>query len=91
MKKVERSVKTDRFEAVLVYWQHEQEDFYPAVGAVAAPAAQESYLMIGPPGGPLARIDGVDASIVMLLLQTTMMGGGTLVRPRFSPQGHCGV
>lgn len=76
MKKVERSVKTDRFEAVLVYWEPESTDFYPSTQSPVVPAPiQESYLMIGPPGGPLARIDGVDASIVMLLLQSTMTGG----------------
>lgn len=87
MKKVERSVKTDRFEAVLVYWQAEDSDFYPGPGVPPPAQAQESYLMIGPPGGKLARIDGVDASIVMLLLQTTMMGGHTCGPRRIAPGG----
>lgn len=94
MKKVERSVKTDRFEAVLVYWEPESSDFYPSTPLPAAPATtQESYLMIGPPGGPLARIDGVDASIVMLLLHSTMTGGpgaGRFIPRGMSPVG-CGV
>lgn len=77
MKKVERAVKTDRFEAMLVYWEPESVDFYPSTPLAAAP-----------PGGPFARIDGVDASIVMLLIQ--MIGGGSLARPRIS-HGGCGV
>lgn len=83
MKKVERAVKTDRFEEVLVYWEPESQDFYP--GSAAPATTQESYLMIGPPGGPLARIDGVDASIVMLLLHSTMTGGPGA--GRFIPRG----
>lgn len=87
MKKIERAVKTDRFEAVLVYWEPESEDFYPGPGGAATPTVQESYLLIGPPGGQLARIEGVDASIVMLLLQTTMLGGHTCGRMVRSPGG----
>lgn len=64
MKKVERPVRTERFEAVLVHWEMTAEDFSSA----KQPEVPENYLMIGPPGGPLARLDGVDASIVMLLL-----------------------
>lgn len=89
MKKVERSVKTDRFEALLVYWEPESEDIYPMPGTARDTTAQENYLMIGPPGGPLARVDGVDASIVMLLLQLTMTGTGRMVRPIH--HGGCGV
>ncbi len=64
MKKTERRVSTDRFDAVLVRYEAEESDF-----AAQKPfEVPESYLMLGPPGGPLARIDGVDSGIVLLLL-----------------------
>ncbi len=81
MKKLERRVSTDRLDAILVTHQAEESDF-----AQQKPfEIPESYLMLGPPGGPLARIDGVDAGIVMLLL--TMLQAqpgqahGRLMRP----------
>lgn len=56
------TVRTDRFEATLCYL--EEGD---CTGPTYAPQ-QTPYLLIGPPGGQPARIEGLDAQLVMMLL-----------------------
>mgnify|MGYP001570770741 CR=1 FL=1 len=63
MKKHETKITADHFEALLVRHEMEPDDM------ITPDAIPENYLMIGPPGGPLARISGSDVAIVGTLLQ----------------------
>lgn len=92
MKKSETKIVTDRFEALLVRYEPEASDMYPIddTGTTRL-AAPESYLLIGPPEGPFARISGPDITTVTMLLQ--QVESAQLFFPRIArpPRGICPV
>lgn len=76
------TIRTDRFEATLCY---EESGPYPS-GPPAPP--QTPYLLIGPPGGQPARIEGLDAQLVMMLLMRCQDGHRYIGPPPLT--GCCG-
>lgn len=77
MKKIEKAFKTDRYEIHLVQHQLEKSDFAEGpMGPVATAAAMDvpmPYMLIGPPGGPLARLDGVDLRVLQTLIESVAL------------------
>lgn len=86
MKKREQKFSTEHFDAVLVVHEPEPKDFRDDLrsGALVADTP-DNYLLIGPPGGPLARIEGAEISLLYVLLEQVQTGGRRFVRPLGPP------
>lgn len=90
MKNREYRVITDHVEIRLVYQELEAGEMQSlqitALGGLAGPTLAEPYLLIGPPGGALARVDQNDAQVLFVLLQRLNSGCGMhAIRARFAP------
>jgi hypothetical protein len=85
MKKKEQTFSGDRFKAVLVSWEPEEKDLL-VLDDPRSLQIPESYLMIGPLEGPLARISYLDAAVVQVLL-TQLGHNAGYYRPMPSPRG----
>jgi len=64
MVKKEWQMTTDHFQLVVVWHEVEAKDIDKLNSGEPIPAG-DRYVMIGPPGGQLARIDATDAEMVL--------------------------
>jgi hypothetical protein len=72
MKRCEYKVVTDHVEVRLVYFEPTPDEFERVR---IRNTETEPYLLVGPPGGQLARIDGNDADILRVMLDRLFTGG----------------